>query len=911
MRARRPLPLRPSPPSPGPAAVPVRTTGPPRSAPPSSAGGPTWRDPGWSGAGTRARAGTPWWARALAGLGAVLLVAGVALVAAPSPAAAEVVHGLGWSGTVAGWSSWYGSYGMGDLGTAWCIDHGSAAPDAAFGYVPVDLSEVPADTQAAMAWALGATGADPDRVGAAALMLVLHDLMGAVYPAGPLDVDTLDPAVLSGFDGAEAEVVARARAVKADALAHAAVRGPLAMTAEAPGVEPGSPGMLTVAVSDAGGRGVAGVPVHVTATGASLTASPDGVTDAGGRATFPFTAGGAESRFSATGIAPDPTLHAYASSSTPAQRVATPHVVTLEASAGFAPPPSTITVHKTGDADAYLPVGGARFEVRAAGVAEPVGSLVTADDGTTEALPVAPGAYEVAEVEPPPGYRPAGPWQVEVAAGDHAVVEVADEAVPGFARITKVDAATGQPVPGATLALAYDADHDGSYETDLQAVVTDDGPADVRLVPGDYRLTEVRTPDGYEPLDHPVDFSVAPGDRVEVVVENQPAATLAFRKVPVGPVAPDQAVLAGAVFEVRPEGGGEAVGRCTTDDEGRCSLPPASVEAGARYCWEEVEAPPGFGIAEPGCVEAGTAGTVTTVEVREPSRHTDVTGEKVDADTGDAVAGAVYDLYRRRGTADLDRLPSPAPPEDAPGVDEAMWVGRATSDEAGTLAWGPQVPGAVYCAREREAPDGYQLDTALRCTDGPLVAGEPAVIRLLDRPVTPPTTTPPTTTPPTTTPPTTSPPTTTPTTPPTTTPPTTTPPTTSPPTTSPPTTPPTTPPSTFTPRPPTRPGPPPPVPTLPPATVPPDSPPHASLPATGPGTRTAGMASVGSGLLFLGLAAVAARPGGSRRPTPPGLRPPGGAGATRPARPAPPPGATRRSPATPAASPADRWRRRS
>ncbi|HEX8582115.1 MAG TPA: SpaA isopeptide-forming pilin-related protein, partial [Acidimicrobiales bacterium] len=429
-----------------------------------------------------------WWARLLAAVGAVLVLAGVGLVASPRRASAEVVHGLGWSATVAGWSSWYGSYGMGDLGTAWCIDHGSAAPDAEFGYVPADLSAVPADTQAAMAWALGSTGAEPDRVGAAALMLVLHDLMGATYPDGPLDVDALEPAALTGFDGAEADVVARARAIKADAVAHAAVRGALSMTATATEAEPGGAGTLTVAVVDGGGNGVAGVAVRVTAEGARLDGDPSGVTGADGTATFPFTAGPGGSRFTAAGQAPDPVLHAYGSSSTPAQRVAVPGVVALRAEAGFSPPPSSVRVHKVGDAEAYLPVVGARFDVVPAGgdgTAAPVGTLVTGDGGWTDELRVPPGRYEVREVEPPPGYRPAGPWPVEVAAGDRAVVEVADESLPGWARVTKVDASTGEPVAGATLALSYDADADGSYETELDPIVTGDAPAEVRLRPGD------------------------------------------------------------------------------------------------------------------------------------------------------------------------------------------------------------------------------------------------------------------------------------------------------------------------------------------------------------------------------------------------------------------------------------------
>ena len=61
-------------------------------------------------------------------------------------------------------------------------------------------------------------------------MLALHDLMGASYPSGRLDVDRLPVTRLAGFGGAEARVLAEARRLKADGFRHAHLRGPLALT---------------------------------------------------------------------------------------------------------------------------------------------------------------------------------------------------------------------------------------------------------------------------------------------------------------------------------------------------------------------------------------------------------------------------------------------------------------------------------------------------------------------------------------------------------------------------------------------------------------------------------------------------------------------------------------------------------
>ena len=71
-----------------------------------------------------------------------MLAASLLLGLAPTPAGAVVTPLHGYRATVDGFTSWYGSYGMAGLGTAWCIDHGIRAPDPAFAYRAADLSAV-------------------------------------------------------------------------------------------------------------------------------------------------------------------------------------------------------------------------------------------------------------------------------------------------------------------------------------------------------------------------------------------------------------------------------------------------------------------------------------------------------------------------------------------------------------------------------------------------------------------------------------------------------------------------------------------------------------------------------------------------------------------------------------------------
>ena len=263
----------------------------------------------------------------------------------PEPALASVQHGVGFDGTVMGWTSWYGNYGLGDLGWGWCIDHGSRAPDPAYRYVPADVADKPATTKTAIAWAV-TTNALADPASAAAVMLAVHDLMGARYPTGPLDVDQLTASQLSGFGGHESEVVTRARSIKADAMAHAHLRAPFRLTVEAERARAGQSGQLFVDLHDARGAAVAGVTVWVSAVGSSLGASSL-QTDARGSARVPFVAGPGWSRFSAIASIPDTTLSAYAPTTTAAQRIARPSGLRVQAATDLSAPITSTTTTST------------------------------------------------------------------------------------------------------------------------------------------------------------------------------------------------------------------------------------------------------------------------------------------------------------------------------------------------------------------------------------------------------------------------------------------------------------------------------------------------------------------------------------------------------------------------------------
>ncbi|MEO7429707.1 MAG: hypothetical protein ABIY48_10065 [Acidimicrobiales bacterium] len=280
---------------------------------------------------------------------ALLMASGLLLVTHPEPAGAEVTHLHGFWATVDGFTSWYGSYGMGPLGTAWCIDHGSRSPDPVYGYVPADLSSVPADTQAAVAWAVAAHGQGTDPVAHAGLMLAVHDLMGALYPSGRLDVDNLRVSRLAGFGGVGAQVLTAARAAKADGLDHAHLRGPLHLVVVIGAIDGSGIAPVTVTVADALGQGVAGVVVRVAGSSPGLSAATavTAVTAMNGSATVSLQTGSVPVDVQASATVPHLPLDAWQPTSTRAQRVARPSLDELTASTELAPPTTTTTMPPT------------------------------------------------------------------------------------------------------------------------------------------------------------------------------------------------------------------------------------------------------------------------------------------------------------------------------------------------------------------------------------------------------------------------------------------------------------------------------------------------------------------------------------------------------------------------------------
>ena len=95
-----------------------------------------------------------------------------------------------------------------------------------------------------------------------------------------------------------------------------------------------------------------------------------------------------------------------------------------------------------------------------------------------------------------------------------------------FTKISKIDVANSNELPGATLVIT-----DKNDSTNTETWVSTDTPHYTYLKNGDYQLCETLAPDGYEKSTECIDFSVDGTKITSVVMENAHIPnTSAFRK---------------------------------------------------------------------------------------------------------------------------------------------------------------------------------------------------------------------------------------------------------------------------------------------------------------------------------------------------------------------------------------------
>ncbi|MEU0687125.1 SpaA isopeptide-forming pilin-related protein [Streptomyces uncialis] len=301
--------------------------------------------------------------------------------------------------------------------------------------------------------------------------------------------------------------------------------------------------------------------------------------------------------------------------------------------------------------------------------------------------------------------------------------------VQGPVKVVKEDAATGDNLPGAVFELWQETNGQTGLQTtgtdpDTQignSCTTDANGECTRTVDlGTYYWRETQAPPGYDLPADPVfgPLTLGAGDLPDGV-----SITAQDTRIPVtGAVSVlkrdsvTQAPLAGAVFQLWEETNGvpglqttggdpdtQIGNSCTTGADGRCSR---TVEAGTYY-WRETQAPPGYDL--PGNPVFGPLvltdqnapqGVTVTADNTVTAPVTGaVTVVKKDAETGENLAGAVFQLWQEtNGIAGLQTT----------GGNPDVQVGASCTTGANGECTRTVETGTYYW-RETQAPPGYEL----------------------------------------------------------------------------------------------------------------------------------------------------------------------------------------------------------
>ncbi|WP_156185581.1 SpaA isopeptide-forming pilin-related protein [Bacillus sp. FJAT-27916] len=298
----------------------------------------------------------------------------------------------------------------------------------------------------------------------------------------------------------------------------------------------------------------------------------------------------------------------------------------------------------------------------------------TDKEGKATFTGLAYGKYELIEIAAPEGYKVEGtPIKVTINADHESRDYTIKNTGKGSSDIEKVDAMTGQALEGVQF-----GDYQGdklmtSGKTDKEGKATFTG-----LAYGKYELKEIAAPEGYKVEKTPIEVTVdSENEGHTFKIENTGKGSIDITKV-------DQLTekpLEGVIFGIYQ--GETLITKVTTNEKGQATV---SGLAYGDYQLKEIETIDGYKVD-------GTPVSFTVKAENESQEFTihnsgvgSVAINKVDSETGKALAGAEFTIYL--------------------GEDELMTV---TTDEEGQavmkgLAYGE------YTLVETKAPEGYLLE---------------------------------------------------------------------------------------------------------------------------------------------------------------------------------------------------------
>ncbi|SIS64905.1 SpaA isopeptide-forming pilin-related protein [Salimicrobium flavidum] len=352
--------------------------------------------------------------------------------------------------------------------------------------------------------------------------------------------------------------------------------------------------------------------------------------------------------------------------------------------------PGDVELTKVDKQDGTNLLEGAVFEVQTSYGTPVRTNLVTDETGTIEVNNLRPGTYQFVETKAPKYYKlDETPIEFTIRKSQNQEVRLTaeNEQIEGQVELTKVD----EDNQDKTLSGAEFTLRNASGETLEEGLTTnDEGNLYVYdLEPGTYEFVETKAPEFYELNETPLEFTVEQTETpeeiqfVEVTAENE-MITTSVNLTKVDEEDTDLR-LDGAVFTLLDEEGEVVEEGLETDEEGKIVV--ENLKPGA-YSFIETKAPEGYVLDETPQEFTIAEGQreEEEVTVKNERYREDITIIKADADTDEALEGAVFQLENEAGDViDSDIVTD----EDGQAVIEDLPIG-------------------VYSLIETESPEGYQ-----------------------------------------------------------------------------------------------------------------------------------------------------------------------------------------------------------
>lgn len=325
------------------------------------------------------------------------------------------------------------------------------------------------------------------------------------------------------------------------------------------------------------------------------------------------------------------------------------------------------------DSQTKQPLAGVQFKIwRDATL---LGDYTTDENGkiTIEKAPA--GTYKVQEVATLKEYiLNDKPYEIEHTTDKDTSLTIENTKKPGLS-ITKIDAETKKPLPGAVFKLTR-ANGDVVRE---DITTGEDGTAFVEgLDAADYIVTEVTAPGGYIIDKTPHAVSLEQGKTYTLTLENEKKPGLLVKKVDAQTSKP----LAGASFKITRGDGSVVRENVVSDVDGVVHIP--ELDTGV-YIITEVKAPSGYEIDETPKTVQLRKGQTYEVTFKD-TKQSQLVIKKVDEDTRQPLKNAKFKITKSNGEL----------------------VKETETDENGTITL-TGLPDCSLVVTEIKAPDGYIL----------------------------------------------------------------------------------------------------------------------------------------------------------------------------------------------------------